>query len=98
MFREVATLVHVIESSKPAARAQGICSIVMLEVRQLLEGRPYLVSVAIDILSRDKAAHDKLIAGDFALISPMSASRLCRLDNESSRDAQRFPRSAVTLE
>ena len=38
MFHEVATLVHPIESSKPAARAQGIRSIVLVEVRRLLEG------------------------------------------------------------
>ena len=32
MFHEVTTLVHPIESSKPAARAKGIRSIVLLEV------------------------------------------------------------------
>ena len=70
MFHEVATLVHLIESSKPEARAGGIRLIVLLEVPSLLEGRPCLASVAIDNLSRDKAVHDKKIAGDFVLISP----------------------------
>ena len=32
MFHEVATLVHPIESSKPAVRAKGIRLIVLLEV------------------------------------------------------------------
>ena len=32
MFHEVATLVHLIESSKPEARAEGIRLIVLLEV------------------------------------------------------------------
>ena len=70
MFHEVATLVHLIESSKPEARAEGIRLIVLLEVPWLLEGRPCFASVAIDNLSRDKAVHDKKIAGDFVLISP----------------------------
>ena len=46
MCHEVATLVHPIESSKPAARAKGIHLIVLLEVPRPLEGRPYLASVA----------------------------------------------------
>ena len=70
MSHEVATLVHLIGSSKPEARAEDICLIVLLEVPWLLEGRPCLASVAIDNLSRDKAVHDKKIAGDFVLISP----------------------------
>ena len=64
------TLVHLIESSKPEARAEGIRLIVLLEVPWLLEGRPCFASVAIDNLSRDKAVHDRKIAGDFVLISP----------------------------
>ena len=54
MFHEVATLVHPIESSKRAERAQGIRSVVLLEVPRPLEGRPYLVSAAINNLWRDK--------------------------------------------
>ena len=42
MFREVATLVHLIESSKPAARAQAVRWVVPLEVPRLLERRPRL--------------------------------------------------------
>ena len=85
MSHEIATLVHPIESSKPAAHAQGIRSIVLLEVPRLLEGRPYLVSVAIYKVWRDKAFQAKKTAGVFVLISPMSVSRLCRLVKESSR-------------
>ena len=70
MFHEVATLVHLMGSSKPEARAEGIRLIVLLEVPLLLGGRPFLASVAIDNLSRVKAVHDKKIAGDFGLISP----------------------------
>ena len=40
MFHEVATLVHLIESSKPEVRAGGIHLIGLLEVPLLLEGRP----------------------------------------------------------
>ena len=76
-------LVHLVESSKPEARAEGIRLIVLLEVPRLLEGRPRLARVAINNLSRDKAVHDQKMAGDFMLISPMSVSRLCRLDKES---------------
>ena len=70
MFHEVATLVHLIESSKPEARAEGIRLIVLLEVPRLLEGRPCLASVAIDNLSRDKAVHDNKTVS--------CLSRLCR--------------------
>ena len=62
-------LVHLVESSKPEARAEGIRLIVLLEVPRLLEGRPRLARVAINNLSRDKAVHDKKIAGDFVLTS-----------------------------
>ena len=89
---------HLIESSKPEARADGFRLIVLLEVPLLLEGRPCLSSVAIDNLSRDKAVHDKKIAGDFVLISPMSLGPLCRLDQGSSRDARRFLRLAMAWE
>ena len=85
MFHEVATLVHPTESSKRAARAQSIRSVVLLEVPRLLEGRPYLVSAAINNSWRDKTFQAKKTAGGFVLISPMSVSRLCRLDKESSR-------------
>ena len=85
MFHEVATLVHPIESSKRAARAQGIRSVVLLEVPRPLEGRPCLVSAAINNLWRDKAFQAKKTAGGFVLISPMSVSRLWRLDRESYR-------------
>ena len=44
--------------------------IVPLEVPGLLEGRPCLTSVAIDDLSREKAVHNKEIAGVFVMISP----------------------------
>ena len=98
MFHEVATLVHLIESSKPEARAEAIRFIVLLEVPWLLEGRPCLASVATDNLFRDKAVQDKEIAGDFVLISPMLVSRLCRLDKESSRDARRFLRPTMPWE
>ena len=77
MFHEVATLVHPIESSKPAVLAKGIRLMVPLEAPRLLEGR------------RDKALHDKNKAGDFVLISATSVIRLCRLDKESFRDARR---------
>lgn len=67
MFHEAATLVHPIELSKAVDRAKGILLIVLLEVPCLLEGRPYLASAAMDNLSRDKAIHDKKIAGDYVL-------------------------------
>ena len=76
MIHEVATLVHLIESSKRAARAQGIRSVVLLEVPRLLEGRPYIVSVAINNLWHDNAFQAKKTAGGFVLISPISVSRL----------------------
>ena len=80
MFHEVATLVHPIESSKPAACVQGIRLVVLLEMPRLLEGRPYLVSVAINNLWRHKTFQANKTAVDFVLISPTSVSRLCRLD------------------
>ena len=43
------TLVHLIESSKAAARAQAFRLIVPLEVLRLLERRPYLASVAYSL-------------------------------------------------
>ena len=95
MFHEVATLVHPIESSKRAARAQGIPSIVLLEVPRLRGGRQYLVSEAINNMWRDKACEAKKISGDFVLISPMSVSRLCQLPRENPRDARRFLRRAM---
>ena len=58
-FNEVATLVHLIESSKPEVRAKGIRLIVLLEVPWFLEGRPCLASVAIYNLSCDKTVRDK---------------------------------------
>ena len=67
MFREVATLVHPIESSKRAARAQGIRSVVLLEVPRPLEGRPCLVSAAINNLWRDKAFQAKKTADGFSI-------------------------------
>ena len=96
MFHEIETLVQPNESTKPAARAQGIRLIVLLEVPQLLEGRQYLASVAINSLWRE--VFHKKIAGDFVLISPISVSRVCRLDEASSRDAQRFLRPAMAWE
>ena len=98
MFHELATLVHLIESSKPEGRAEGIRLTVLLEVPWLLEGRPCLASVALDNLSHDKAVRDNKLAGDFAWISPMSVSRLRRLDKGSSRDARRFLRPANAWE
>ena len=98
MFHEVATLVHPIESSKRAARAQGIPSIVLLEVPRLRGGRQYLVSEAINNLWRDKACEANKISGDFVLISPMSVSRLCRRDKGISRDARRFLQPAMAWE
>ena len=71
MCHEVATLVHPIESTKPAVRAKGIRLIALLEVPRLLEGRQYLASVAINNLWRDEALHDRKIAGDFVLMSPI---------------------------
>ena len=95
MFDKVATPVYPIEWSKPAARSQGIRSIVLLEVPRLLEGRPYLVSVAVNNVWRGKAFQANKTAGDLVLISPMSVSRLCRRDKESSRDTRRFLRPAM---
>ena len=45
MFHEVATLIHPIKSSKPAARVKGIRLIALLKVPRLPEGRPYLARV-----------------------------------------------------
>ena len=98
MSHAVATVLHLIESSKPEARAEGNRLIVLLEVPWLLEERPCRASVAVDKLPRDKAVRDKKIAGVFVLISPMSVSRLCRLDKGSSRDARRFLRPAMAWE
>ena len=98
MFFEVTALVHPIESSKPAARVKGIRLIVQLKVIRLVEGRLCLASITINNWWRDKALHDKKIAGDFVLISGMSVGRLCRLDKESSRDARRFLRPATAWE
>ena len=98
MFHEVATLVHPIESSKRAERAHGIRSVVLLEMPRPLEGRPYLVSAAINNLWRDKAFQAKKTAGGFVLVSPISVSRLCRLDKESSRGARRFLQPAMAWE
>ena len=52
-------------------------------------------SEAIDNLWRDKAVHGKEMASDCVLTSPMSVSRLCRLDKESSRDARLFLRPSM---
>ena len=83
MIHEVATLVHPIGSSEPAARAKVVRLIALLEVPQILliERRPYLASVAINNFWRGKALHDKKVAGDFVLVSATSVSRLCRLDD-----------------
>ena len=100
MFHEVATLVHPIESSKRAARAQGIRSVVLLEVPRLPEGRPYLARVATRMtnLGRDKVVHKK-IAGEFGLISPFFVGESARrLDEEKSRHAPRFLQPAMAWE
>ena len=77
MFHEVATLVHPIESSKRAERAQGIRSVVLLEVPRPLEGRPYLVSAAINNLWRDKAFQSNKTAGDWAKRALLMPSAFC---------------------
>ena len=76
MFHEVATLVHPIESSKRAARAQGIRSVVLLEVPRILEGGRSLPS--------------KENSWRFRVDLAYVVIRLCRLDKESSCDARRF--------
>ena len=48
-------------------------------------------------VARQSRAQQK-IAGHLVLISPMSVSRLCRLNNGSSRDAQRFLRPSMARE
>ena len=63
---------------KPAARAQDIRLIVLVEVPTV---HP---TVAINNSWRHNALHDKELVGDFVLISPMSMSRLCRLRRELS--------------
>ena len=98
MFFEVTALVHPIESSKPAARVKGIRLIVQLKVIRLVEGRLCLASITINNWWRDKALHDKKIAGDFVLISAMSVGGLCRLDEESSRGARRLLRPTMAWE
>ena len=83
MFREVATLVHLIESSKPAARKQAVHWIVPLKVpRPLasLERRPFLAVLREFKFWRVKALHDMKTASDFVLIPAMTVSRLCRLE------------------
>ena len=72
----------------------------LLDGLRLLDGPPYLASVAIINLWRDEALHDKKIAGDFVLISAKSVrmGSLCRLDKESCRDARRFLRPAMVWE
>ena len=97
MFHEVATLMHLMESLKREVRAEGIRLILQLEEPSLLEGRPCVAIQAMDNMWRDKAAHDKKIAGDFVLISSMSLSRLCRLDKGSSRGSRCFLRPAIRL-
>ena len=77
MFHEVETLVHLIESSKPAAREQAVRWIVPLKVSRLLERRPCLAVPRELNFRRDEALHDIKMAGDFGL---MSVSRLWRLD------------------
>ena len=99
MFHEVATLVHLIESSKPETRAEG------MRLDRAAGGAQTPINRGATVprersdrqLVRDKAVHKK-IAGDFVLISPMSVSRLCRLDKGSSRDARRFLRPAIDWE
>ena len=80
MFYEVATLAHLIESSKPAARVQAVRWIVPLKVPRPLKRRPCLAVPRELNFRRDKALHDIKIAGNFVLILAMSMSRLCRLD------------------
>ena len=83
-----------IESSKPEARTEGIA----LDRAAGGALTPRGVTVPRErSLSHDKAVHKK-IARDFVLISPMSVSRLCRLDKGSSRDARRFLRPAMAWE
>ena len=98
LFHEVATLVHLIESSKRAAREQAVRWIVPLKVPRLLERQPCLAVPRELNFRRDKALHDMKIAGDFVLISAMSVSRLCPLDEQSSRCARRFLRPATLWE
>ena len=84
MFGEVATLVHRIESSKPAARKQAVRRIVPLKVPRPLAGlerRPFLAVVRELAFWRVQALHDMKIDSDFVLISAMmTVTRLCRLD------------------
>ena len=80
MFHKVATLVDLIESSKPAARAHAVRWNVPLKVPRLLQRRPCLTVPRELSFWRDKALHYMTIAADFVLISAMSVSRLCRVD------------------
>ena len=83
MFREVATLAHLIESSTSAARKQAVRWIVPLKVpRPLasLERRPFLAVLRELAFWRVKTLHDMKIASGFVLISAMTVTPLCRLD------------------
>lgn len=88
MFHEVATLVHLIESSKPVARKQGrpldraakYTPTPREAIPRLLERRPCLAVPRELNFWRDKTLHNMKIAGDVVLISAMSMGRLCRLD------------------
>ena len=100
IFNAVATLVHPIESSEPATRAKGIRLIESLEMPRLLEGRPYLATVAIDILVARQSPPRQENSWRFHvdLVYNMSVSRLCGLGKESSRDARRFLQPAMAWE
>ena len=88
MYNEVATLVHLIESSETVTRAQAVRLMVPLEVPRLLERRPYLTVARERRLNQvnfwgGEALHNIKVAGDFVLISAMSrlsVVRLCRPD------------------
>ena len=97
IFHEVATLVYLIDSSKPAARALAVRWIVPLEVPRFLEKRLCL-AVPRERFWRDEALHDMKIADNFGLILTMSVSRLCRLDEKISRCARPFLRPATAWE
>ena len=59
MFHEMTTLVHPIESSKRAVRAQDIRSVVLVEVHRLIEGSSHLVRAGMNYLWHDKALQAK---------------------------------------
>ena len=84
-FVRFATLVHLIESLKTAARKQAVRWIVPLKVPRLLliaslERRSFLDVLRELAFWRVKALHDMKIASDVVLISAMTMSRLYRLN------------------